>query len=75
LSDVEKEVKAMRAQGRGIIGMKIIGNGDFKKPEEREKSIQYAMQSGLADAIVIGFSSTAQIDEAIERMNRVLAES
>ncbi|PWU10774.1 MAG: oxidoreductase [Verrucomicrobia bacterium] len=75
LPDVEKEVKAMRAQGRGIIGMKIIGNGDFKNPEDREKSIRYAMHSGLADAVVIGFASTAQIDEAIERINRALAES
>jgi len=27
------------------------------------------------DAIVIGFKSTAEIDEAIERMNRALAEN
>lgn len=71
---VEKEIKAMRAKGRGIIGMKLIGNGEFTKPEDREKSIRYAMQCGLLDAAVIGFASTAEIDEAIERMNRALAE-
>jgi predicted aldo/keto reductase-like oxidoreductase len=72
---VVEQVKAMRAQGRGIIGMKLIGNGDFTKPEEREKSIRYVMQSGLADAVVIGFKSSAEIDEAIERINRALAEA
>ena len=72
---VVTEVKAMRAQGRGIIGMKLIGNGDFTKPEEREKSIRFVMQSGLVDAVVIGFKSTAEIDEAIERINRALAEA
>jgi predicted aldo/keto reductase-like oxidoreductase len=72
--EVVAEIKAMRAQGRGIIGMKLIGNGDFTQPEEREKSIRYAMQSGLLDAAVIGFASTAEIDEAIERINRALAE-
>jgi predicted aldo/keto reductase-like oxidoreductase len=74
LPDALKEIKAMRAQGRGIIGMKMIGNGDFTKPEDREKSIRYAMQCGLLDAVVIGFKSPAEIDEAIERMNRALAE-
>jgi 1-deoxyxylulose-5-phosphate synthase len=75
LPEVVTEIKAMRAKGRGIIGMKIIGNGDFKTPEDREKSIRYAMKCGLLDAVVIGFASTAEIDEAIERMNRALAEA
>jgi hypothetical protein len=55
--------------------MKIIGNGDFTKPEDREKSIRLAMQGGLVDAVVIGFKSTAEIDEAILRINRALAET
>jgi hypothetical protein len=71
---VVQEIRAMRAQGRGVIGMKIIGNGDFRSPEDRERSIRYAMQSGLVDAVTIGFASTAEVDEAIERMNRALAE-
>ena len=52
--------------------MKIIGEGAFKDPAQREKSIQFVMQCGFVDAIVIGFRSTAEIDEAIERMNRAL---
>ena len=69
------EVKTMRADGRGVIGMKLIGNGDFKTPEERERSIRFVMQSGLVDAVVIGFASTTEIDEAIERINRALADA
>lgn len=72
---VVEQIKAMRAQGRGVIGMKLIGNGDFKKPEDRERSIRFVMQSGLVDAVVIGFASPAEIDEAIERINRALAEA
>lgn len=74
LPEVMKEITAMRAKGRGMIGMKIIGNGDFKNPEDREKSVRYAMHCGMLDAVVIGFASTAEIDEAIERINRALAE-
>jgi predicted aldo/keto reductase-like oxidoreductase len=70
---VVEQIKAMRAKGRGVLGMKLVGDGDFTKPEDREQAMQYAMKSGLLDAVVVGFKSTGEIDEAIERMNRALA--
>jgi len=73
LPAVVEQIKVMRKNHHGVIGMKLIGDGDFTKPEEREKSIRYTMQSGLADAVVIGFKSTAEIDEAVMRINRALA--
>jgi predicted aldo/keto reductase-like oxidoreductase len=74
ISPVMQEIKTTHAKGRGVIGMKIIGNGSFTDPADREKSIRFAMACKEIDAVVIGFTSTQQIDEAIERMNRVLAE-
>lgn len=71
--DAFKECRTMRKKGRGMIGMKIIGNGDFKKPEDREKSIRFAMSCGFLDCVVIGFAGTGQLDEAIERIDRALA--
>lgn len=67
------EIKAMHAAGRGVIAMKLCGNGDFTKPEDREKAIQHAVKCGFVDAMVIGFKSNAEIDEAIERVNRALS--
>jgi len=75
LEPVLAEVRTMRAKGRGVIGMKIIGNGDFTDAQDREKSIRFAMSRGLLDAVVIGVKSTGEIDEAIERINRALAEA
>jgi hypothetical protein len=75
VSGVLEQLNIMRRNRHGIIGMKIIGNGDFTRPEDREESIRFAMQPGLVDAVVIGFKSTAEIDEAITRMNRALAET
>jgi 1-deoxyxylulose-5-phosphate synthase len=75
LTPVLAELQTMRAKGRGVIGMKIIGNGDFTQPEDREKSIRFAMSRPELDAVVIGFKSTAEIDEAIRRMNQALAET
>jgi len=73
IAPVMDELKKMRAKGRGVIGMKIIGDGTFVNPEDREKSIRFAMSRPELDAIVIGFKSTDEIDEAIQRMNSALA--
>ncbi len=72
---VVEQIKKIRQKRHGVIGMKIMAEGSFTDPADREKSIRFAMQPGLLDAIVIGFKSTAEVDEAIERMNRALAES
>ena len=74
LSPVLTEIKEMHDKGRGVIGMKIIGNGDFTKAEDREKSIRFAMSHPEIDAIVIGFKSRDEIDEAVKRVNQALAE-
>jgi predicted aldo/keto reductase-like oxidoreductase len=72
---VVTELKAMRAKGRGVIGMKIIGNGEFVDAADREKSIRFAMSMPELDAVVIGFKNRSEIDEAIRRINSALAEA
>jgi hypothetical protein len=73
LEPVLQQLQTMRAKGHGVIGMKIIGNGDFRNPEDRERSIRFAMSRPEIDSVVIGFKNTAEIDEAIQRMNSALA--
>lgn len=73
MAPVLEQLQTMKANGHGVIGMKIIGNGDFTKPEDREKSIRYAMSRPEIDAVVIGCKNAAEIDEAIERINNALA--
>jgi predicted aldo/keto reductase-like oxidoreductase len=74
IAPVMREIKTMHAKGRGIIGMKICGNGTFADPADREKSIRHAMACREIDAVVIGFKNRQEIDEAIERINRALKE-
>ena len=73
LNLVMKEVRTMHANGHGVIGMKIIGNGDFTGADDREKSVRFAMAQPEIHAVVIGFKSPAEVDEAIGRINRALA--
>lgn len=75
IAPVMEQIKKMHANGCGVIGMKIIGNGTFTDPADREKAIRFAMACADIDAIVIGFANESEIDEAITRMNRALAEA
>ena len=74
IAPVMKQIKAMHEKGRGVIGMKICGNGSFTNPADREKSIRYAMACRDIDAVVIGFKNRAEVDEGIDRINRALKE-
>jgi aryl-alcohol dehydrogenase-like predicted oxidoreductase len=69
VNEVVGHVKKVREQGTGILGMKLIGEGQFKTPEQRDAALKFVMKQGLADAVTIGYKSTAEIDEAIERIN------
>lgn len=75
VSPVVTQLKAMRSKGRGVIGMKIIGNGEFVNAEDREKSIRFAMSRPELDAVVIGFKNREEVDEAIRRINAALAQA
>ena len=65
-------VKSWKARAAQIAELKkSVGQGTMLR--DREKSIRFAMNCPDLDAIVIGFKSQAEIDEAIERMDRALA--
>lgn len=72
VKEVVERVGAVHTQGTGVIGMKIIGEGAFKTPEQRDESIRFVAKLGTVDSITIGYKSPAEIDEAIERLNRHL---
>jgi hypothetical protein len=72
VDEVVAHTKKVHAQGMGVIGMKLCGEGRFTRAEDREAAMQFAMGLGCVDAVTIGFKSTAEIDEAMDRMNRSL---
>lgn len=72
VAEVVAHTKKVHAEGMGVISMKLVGEGDFTRAEEREASMRFAMNLGCVDAVTIGFADRVQIDETIERMNRVM---
>lgn len=72
LDVVTREVAGMHSRGRGILAMKIIGNGDFTQAEVRRESVRHAVRSGLVHAMTIGFRSEAEIEEALTHLQSAL---
>ena len=69
---VEAVLKAMRKQGKAVIGMKILGEGTFRDSDEkRDNSIRYAFESGCMDAMVVGFEKINEIDDFAARVRKV----
>jgi hypothetical protein len=75
VAPVLAELKNMKAKNRGVLGMKIMGNGEFTSDAERERSVRFAMSLPELDAVVIGFKNTEEIDKGIKLMNTALAEA
>jgi 1-deoxyxylulose-5-phosphate synthase len=69
---VASTIKKVHAEGKGVLGMKLCGEGQFTRREDREAAMKFAMGLGAVDAVTIGYKSPAEIDEAIENMNRAL---
>ncbi len=59
-------LQQMRASGKGVVGMKILGQGDLRgQPQE---AIRYALGSGVLDAMTIGAESVKEQDDLVGRI-------
>jgi 1-deoxyxylulose-5-phosphate synthase len=59
-------MKEMKAAGKGLIGMKILGQGDMRS--RQDEAIKYALSLGLLDAFTIGAESKAEQEDLIRRI-------
>jgi len=59
-------LKQMKASGKGVIGMKILGEGQLGNQVDR--AIQHAVQLDSIDAFTIGFTSNTQLDQVVQRI-------
>jgi aryl-alcohol dehydrogenase-like predicted oxidoreductase len=61
-------LRQMRAAGKGIVGMKILGQGDMRN--RQDEALQYALGSKVLDAFTIGAESR---DEQADFLRRIAA--
>jgi aryl-alcohol dehydrogenase-like predicted oxidoreductase len=72
VEEVTPVLKQARANGKVVLGMKIFGAGALTKPEQKDASLKFVWENGLVDAVTIGMLSPEQVDDTIERMDKVL---
>jgi aryl-alcohol dehydrogenase-like predicted oxidoreductase len=66
-------LRRARANGKAVVGMKIYGAGTLTAPEERKASLEYVLRGGLVDAITIGTTAPAQVDDNLKAVAGALA--
>ena len=59
-------IKEMRAQGKGIVGMKILGQGAMRS--RQDDALRFALGSGVLDAFTIGAENTNEQGDLIRRI-------
>ncbi|HXM96189.1 MAG TPA: aldo/keto reductase [Candidatus Dormibacteraeota bacterium] len=59
-------LREMRAKGKGIVGMKILGQGDLRT--RQDEALKYALSLDVLDAFTIGAESKAEQEDLIRRI-------
>jgi aryl-alcohol dehydrogenase-like predicted oxidoreductase len=59
-------LKQMKASGKAVIGMKILGQGDMR--DRQDEALRYALSLGVLDAFTIGAESRAEQEDLIRRI-------
>lgn len=69
--EVVPVIRKLHDSGKGVIGMKLIGNGKFRNdPEKIDTSLKFVLGLGKVDMVIIGFEKPEQIDDYIARIKK-----
>lgn len=60
-------LREMKAAGKAVIGMKILGQGDLR--DRQDEAIRYALGLGVLDAFTIGAESIAEQKDLMRRIS------
>lgn len=72
-AEVIPVIEKLHKAGKGVIGMKLIGNGKFRnEPDKIDGSLKYVLGLGTVDMIIVGFELPEQIDNYIGRVKNAL---
>jgi len=68
--EVAPFLKMMHDQGRGVGGMKIVGEGKIK--DQLDQSLKFVTGLGSVDTMAIGFEKPGEVDDFVARLDKVL---
>ena len=71
--EVVEVIHQLHASGKGVIGMKLVGNGKLRDDSEKiDHSLRFVLGLGSVDMMIVGFENEDQIDNYMERTSRAL---
>lgn len=69
---VEPAVKQLHQAGKGVIAMKILGEGDLANSDEmRDNTFSYVLQLGAIDVLDVGMDKISDIVDTESRIRKV----
>jgi aryl-alcohol dehydrogenase-like predicted oxidoreductase len=72
--EIIEALREAKMNGKGIVGMKIIGEGRFRSDADKKReSVRFALQSGCVDVLLVGCESLTELDEIRDLMAAVPA--
>ena len=73
VNEVVEHVQETLKAGKGVISMKLVGEGTFTGRDDRQKAMRFAFRNAGVHCVTVGYKSPAEVDEAIDNLNLALA--
>jgi len=68
---VAEVVKKAHAAGKGVVGMKLIGEGKFRNDDEkRDESAKFVLNTKAVAALAVGFEKIEEVDDYAARVKK-----
>lgn len=65
-------LKKLHKAGKAIVGMKILGEGEFRNSnQKRDHSVRYVLGLDCVDTMIVGFEKVEEIDDFAARIRKV----
>ncbi len=65
-------LKKLHAAGKGVVGMKLIGEGRLRNDDaRRDESVKFALGLGCVDVLNVGFEKIEEVDDFAARVRKV----
>ena len=70
--EVVPALKKLHAAGKGVVGMKLIGEGRLRNDDaRRDESVKFVLGLGCVHILDVGFESVTEIDDFAARVRKV----
>lgn len=73
--EVISVINSLHKAGKGVIGMKLVGNGKLRNdPEKIENTFRFVRGLGTVNMMIVGFEEKNQIDNYLAMAEKVLSQ-